>query len=135
MPLITWSEKISVQVKEFDEHHKKLVGYVNEINDAMQNRKGKDVIPPILAKLMNYTKVHFSREEELMRKYSYPEYKEHKNAHDRLIAEVESLRQEYEKGSLAVPIKMMNFLHKWLVEHIQNTDRKYGAFFREKGIE
>jgi len=135
MPLITWSDKISVQVKEFDEHHKKLVGYVNEINDAMQNRKGRDAIPPILSKLMNYTKVHFSREEELMRKYSYPEYSEHKNAHDRLIVEVENLKQEYEKGSLAVPIKMMNFLHKWLVEHIQNTDRRYGAFFREKGVE
>ncbi|MGV8121503.1 MAG: bacteriohemerythrin [Candidatus Xenobiia bacterium LiM19] len=134
MPLITWSDKISVHVKEFDEHHKKLVGYVNDINDAMQKGKGKEVIPPILVKLMNYTKVHFSREEEMMKKYSYPEYAEHKSAHDRLITEVEKLKLEYEKGSLSVPIKMLNFLHMWLVDHIQHTDRRYGAFFNGKGI-
>jgi hemerythrin len=36
MPLMTWTPKLSVGVAVLDEDHKKLVGMVNELYDAMQ---------------------------------------------------------------------------------------------------
>ena len=46
MPLMTWTEKLSVGVGVLDEDHKRLVGMVNELYDAMQAGHGKETVGP-----------------------------------------------------------------------------------------
>lgn len=43
MPLITWSDTLSVKVQQFDDHHKKLIELINQLFNAMMGGKGKDV--------------------------------------------------------------------------------------------
>jgi hemerythrin-like metal-binding protein len=135
MPLITWSDKYSVQIGLFDEQHKKLIGYINELHEAMRQRKGKDVIPGILQNLISYTKVHFTKEEEIMKKHAYPGYGAQKEAHDKFIAKLDEFRQELNKGSLSVPINVMSFMETWLINHIQVMDKKYGPFLGGKEVQ
>lgn len=53
MAFIPWGAEFSVSIASIDEQHKKLVGYVNELNDAMAQRKGKDVLEKSLADSWN----------------------------------------------------------------------------------
>jgi hemerythrin len=55
MPLMTWTEKLSVGVGVLDEDHKKLVGMLNELYDAMQAGHGRDSLGRILNALVQYT--------------------------------------------------------------------------------
>lgn len=135
MPMLTWSIKLSVGVKTFDDDHKKLVGLLNTLFDAMQAGKGRDVLGKILNELVQYTKFHFSREEEQMAKLGYPNLITHRNAHADLMRQLGDIQIKYNSGvSAGLTGEVLNFLNAWLVDHIQVTDQRYGPFFKSKGL-
>lgn len=134
MPIITWTPSISVSVAEFDAQHKKLIDYINELFDAMKVGKANDVVGKILANLITYTKLHFANEEKNMVKFSYPEYAQHKAEHDALTSKVIEFQDKFNRGQVTVSIELMNFLKEWLTKHITGTDKKYGPFFNQNGL-
>jgi hemerythrin len=135
MPLMTWTPKLSVGVAVLDEDHKKLVGMVNELYDAMQAGHGKESLGPILDRLVDYTKVHFAREEKLFGQTGYPEAVPHKQQHDALTRQVLDVQRKYAAGAAAtVSLEVMHFLRDWLIKHIQGTDQKYRSHLNAKGI-
>jgi hemerythrin len=116
MPLMTWTPKLSVGVAVLDEDHKKLVGMVNELYDAMQAGHGKESLGPILGRLVDYTVPH-------------------KQQHDALTHQVLEVQRKYAAGAAAtVSLEVMHFLRDWLINHIQGTDQKYRAHLNAKGI-
>jgi len=52
MSYLKWSDKYSLNVAEIDEQHKKLVGLVNEMYDAMHAGKGRDIIGTVIAEFV-----------------------------------------------------------------------------------
>jgi hemerythrin len=135
MPLMTWTPKLSVGVAVLDEDHKKLVGMVNELYDAMQAGHGKESLGPILDRLVDYTKVHFAREEKLFGQTAYPEAVPHKQQHDALTRQVLDVQRKYAAGAAAtVSLEVMHFLRDWLINHIQGSDQKYRPHLNAKGI-
>ena len=134
MALIEWNDNLSVNVKEIDSEHKKLIAMINELHSAMGSGKGKDAMGRILGGLAEYTKTHFSYEENLMQKHNYPGYLGHKGQHDALTKQVLDLQGKFQEGKALVTVEVMNFLKDWLQNHIQNTDKKYSPFFNGKGV-
>jgi hemerythrin-like metal-binding protein len=94
----------------------------------------KEVLEPILDDLVRYTQEHFSAEEGLMLIHHYPGYMEHKAEHDAFIAKVLDFQKEYQKGSLALTLEVMNFLLEWVKSHIKVVDQRYGPYLSEKGV-
>jgi len=66
MAFLNWSESYSTGIATIDLQHKKIVSFLNELYEAMQNGQGKDVVGKVLADLVIYTKTHFAAEERLM---------------------------------------------------------------------
>jgi hemerythrin len=119
MPLFQWSQEMSVNVKEIDEQHKKLVDLINLLHDSMKSGKGKDVLSRVLNDLTDYTVYHFGTEEKLFQKYGYPEYLRHKKEHDDLTKQVVEIKTRYEAGQEMITIEVMSFLKDWLNNHIR----------------
>jgi len=134
MALITWSNDLSVSIKKFDEEHKKLITMINDLHMAMGSGNGKDVLGPVLARLVDYTKTHFAAEEELMQKHGYPGYVSHKALHDGLTRQVIDLQNKFGEGKVLITVQVMNFLKDWLSSHIINTDKKYSHYLNSKGV-
>ena len=135
MPLMEWTEKLSVGVTQFDAEHQKLVGMVNELFDAVQAGKGKDRLGPILDGLITYTKTHFANEERYMLQHNYANFKEHKAEHDALAKQVLAVQAKFQAGATAaLSMEVMNFLKNWLVKHILGTDKAYTPFMNSNGI-
>ena len=135
MPLMTWTEKMSVGVGVLDEDHKKLVGMLNQLFDAMKAGQGRDVLGGILEGLVRYTKVHFAREEKFFAQTNYPASAPHKQQHDALTRQVVDVQRKYAEGATAVlSLDVMQFLQDWLVNHILGTDQKYRPHLNAKGI-
>jgi hemerythrin-like metal-binding protein len=136
MPLMTWTEKLAVGVKVLDDDHKKLVGMVNQLYDAIQSGRGKDSLGPILDGLVDYTKVHFAREEQLFSQTGYTASAAHHKEHEDLTRQVLDVQQKYKAGvSGTLSLEVMNFLKNWLITHIQGSDQKYGPHLNSKGIQ
>ena len=134
MALINWNETYSVKVKEIDVQHKKLVNIINELHDKMKEGKGKEVVEKLLAELLDYTVFHFSFEEKLLNINNYPDNKTHAKLHADLMEQVQVFRNKVKSGNSLLSLELMNFLKKWLVEHILDSDKKYSAFLNAKGI-
>ena len=134
MALINWSDSLSVNVKEIDLQHRKLIDMINELNEAMRIGKGKDSLGQILKGLISYTATHFRQEERYFDKYGYPDTVNHKKEHVAFVKKVTEFKDGFEKNNLAVTMEVMNFLSDWLKNHIKGTDKKYSKFFNEKGL-
>ncbi|MGZ6208055.1 MAG: bacteriohemerythrin, partial [Syntrophales bacterium] len=62
MALITWTDALSVNIKETDTQHRRLIDLINKLHDSMKVGKGNDVLGPILSDPVKYTVSHFSTE-------------------------------------------------------------------------
>ena len=134
MPMLQWSNALSVNVKEVDEQHKKLIDLIRKLNDAMLQRRAKEELGNVINELLRYTIVHFSLEESYFDKFGYSDAPAHKVEHARFIAETKKFKREFETGKLGISIEIMTFLSDWLKDHIMGVDKKYSTFFNEKGL-
>ncbi len=134
MSLFAWSEKYSVNIRQIDDQHKKLIGMVVQLRDAMRQGKGKQVLGEVLGNLIQYTKTHFADEERLMRVNGYPEYEAHKAKHESMTGKVAQVYRDYQDGKVTVSLEVMNFLEDWLDKHIMGTDKQYAPFLNGKGL-
>ncbi|MDQ5987662.1 MAG: Bacteriohemerythrin [Syntrophus sp. SKADARSKE-3] len=134
MSLIKWSSDLSVNVVEIDRQHQALVGMINELNDAMSDKKATDVLGKIIDNLINYAANHFAQEERYFDQFKYPDTARHKAEHREFVKKVNDFHESFKKGKLFLSVGVMNFLRDWLVNHIKGTDKKYSRFFNEHGL-
>ncbi len=134
MALMNWSDSLSVGVKSIDEQHKGLLQAVNDLHAAMVKGQVKMVTGPLLKSLAKYTKDHFTAEEAMLRRTSYPGLSAHHAKHVDLNRQVEQYIQRFERGEISINVHLLDFLRDWLVNHIQKDDRDYGPWLNERGI-
>ena len=135
MPLLTWTEDMKVNVEVLDEEHQRLFVMINELHDAIAAGHDKKALREILDRLMEYTKKHLSREEEMLAAVDYPGLAAHQHEHERMQQRAQNLRERFETGSTKmVSLELKSFLQNWWILHIQGTDKKYGPFLNLKGI-
>ncbi len=134
MALFAWNDKYCVNIREIDDQHKKLVDMVGQLNDAMRQGKGKEVLGRILMDLIQYTRTHFATEGRIMKANGYPEYEIHKAKHDKMTQRVTDIYREYQYGKVTITFEVMHFLENWVDKHIMGTDKQYTPFLNSKGI-
>ena len=132
MAMLDWNASLSVEVPAMDREHQRLIALANELNDAMKAGKGTDDLDRIFNELVSYTQNHFASEERYMRSIGYPELEAHKVEHAHLIKQVVDFKKAYDAGSALISMQLMGFLRDWVRNHIQKTDKKYGAHAKLK---
>ena len=134
MAVFAWNENYSVNIKEIDEQHKKLIGFIAKLDDAMRKGQGKSALEGILKELVQYTRTHFAAEERIMKTHGYPEFEEHKRKHDSMTQKVLDVQKQYEDGAINITLEVMKFLENWVDKHIMGTDKEYSSFLNAKGV-
>lgn len=134
MATFAWNESYSVRVQQFDAQHQKLFEIINTLADAMRAGKGEDVIREVVGNLAVYTRTHFLQEEVLMRHTGYPGLPLHQQQHAALITDVEKYKTALDDGRHPDTVEVLNFLRRWLVEHIQKSDKAYSAHMNAHGV-
>jgi methyl-accepting chemotaxis protein len=132
--LIRWGKSLMVDIPTIDEQHKQLVRLMNDLHKSMKSRESALAMERILGRLVDYTVMHFGTEEELFKKYNYPEREQHTAIHKKLVARVGDFQKKLKSGDATVSMDLMDFLKDWLVNHIKGTDAKYAPFLLEKGV-
>lgn len=132
---VEWTDTLSVGIEEIDEQHKFLVDLVNKMHEAIHQRHGSDVVNSILKDLADYTRIHFAVEESLMRILNYPDYEQHKEIHEELLASVADLQEKVASGKKSIGFELMHFLKTWLTKHIMEEDMQYSSFFISAGAQ
>jgi len=78
MPFMVWNDQLSVSIEAIDTDHKQLVAILNELYDAIHAGHGREAVTEIIERLVDYTRYHFAREEELFSSTGYLDAAAHK---------------------------------------------------------
>jgi len=129
-PIISWDDSWSIGVEEIDTHHQKLVSLIQTLFGALITAQGADYITGVVNEVIDYTKYHFHREEEIFEEHGYDRLEEHKELHRALMERVLDIcKLIIEKGGTEdVSDDVYKFLKNWLADHILEEDMKFKAF-------
>jgi hemerythrin len=73
-------------------------------------------------------------EESLMRMTHYPGFEFHKQQHEDLMAQVLALQHKLDEEKVTITFELLHFLKNWLVQHINESDKRFGAHFQTAGL-
>jgi hemerythrin len=129
-----WDDSYIVGVAEIDRQHKALMDMANELKYELDGKRSMKTDRRILKGLIDYTATHFSYEEQLVDQTGYIESDDHKQLHRKLVEDVLTYNDRIEQGDEKVLGELMSFIKSWLIEHIQKTDKKLGAYLQKTGL-
>lgn len=117
-----------------DSEHKQLLNAINNLMEACSQGKGREKIQETTAFLVSYVKKHFSDEEALQVRTSYPEYAAHKQFHTTYTNQMIQIAGEIEKsGANITTLSKLNQAAGVLVSHIRIEDRKLAQHVKSQG--
>jgi hemerythrin len=119
MSVVQWSPAFATGVKEIDDQHKRLVGYINELQ-GLGGPPSAD-LSRVLESAIDYTLYHFAFEEALMESQGYPLLDAHKKIHDAFAQELRGLKAQYKAGTMTAEL-LKAALARWLFDHISKAD-------------
>jgi hemerythrin len=134
MSLIEWNNELAVHVPFIDDEHEELVFLINELYEAVLTNQSKQDLDRGLDRLILHTAAHFKHEEILFENTGYADAAKHKKQHDALTKQVRNLQEDYRQGEADLSVDVLKLLSKWLVHHMQTSDRKYSLHLHTKGI-
>jgi len=130
---LPWTLDLQIGIKQFDLEHREMVDIVNRLHTLMVVKRDRLGADQLTEDLVRVTRTHFTNEEALLAELGYPECEAHFREHSNLIEELRDLQRQFRDGTISALVTP-KFLKKWLLEHLEHTDRKYVAFLRSKGI-
>jgi len=131
---VEWKDEYSVGIKVIDDEHRRLLNLINQFQTAVFYQTGSEFEDEAFDALIDYTRTHFAREEQLMSGHGYPDFEAHQAEHKKMIALVEDRMAEHrEQGHHEALVEMVDFLRDWLINHINGTDQAYSGFLHDKG--
>lgn len=128
MKFIEWSEAMSVGSDELDGHHQMIIDCLNRLHPLLNGKSSPDEVRSVLATLEDFVLVHFSEEEQTMRRVGYPGWRAHKELHDRMYDIVFNMKADVEHGRTIEAEHLFELIYDWLQKHILGEDRKYEPY-------
>jgi hemerythrin len=132
--LLTWNHACAVGVKAMDEQHAVLMDTLNEIRLALVHGKGREQVSEALGRLIEFTRMHFASEEQLLEKHAFPGSAEHRHAHQKLLAQIEDAALRTQHNNDLHMGSILLFLRDWYMTHIEDFDSQYGAWLNARCI-
>jgi len=137
MARIVWRDRMAIGVAEIDDDHRRLVDYVNALEEAVNAvRFDARAVAACLQGLIAYAGRHFALEERLMQAVGFPHFAEHRRRHQEGHEELLRLQRAFE----ALPVKdtalqVYRFAANWLVKHVIMTDKEIAAYLPKRAAQ
>lgn len=128
MGKIVWSDALSLGNETIDSEHKRLIKIANAIIRLAREDMGKKKIINAMQYLREYTVFHFQNEEKFMSQIQYPLSDAHSAEHAELKHQVKSYQYALFHSVVITGDELLDFMKKWLIDHILNSDLKIKEF-------
>jgi hemerythrin-like metal-binding protein len=116
---------MSVGSDVLDGHHKMIIDCLNRLHPLIDATDRDEEVHAVLARLEDFVLVHFSEEEQCMKKAGYPDWRTHKMQHDKMYEIVFGMKSDVERGRALNAKYLFNIIYSWLLDHIMGEDKKY----------
>jgi len=130
MAYFEWDSRLETGIDEIDEQHRALFALANDLHDAIEADRDRDLVENAVYALSEYVTQHFADEEALMERAAYPAIAEHRLLHHDLTAETLRIATRYFSGDDLLPTELAPFVASWLTQHIREVDTLVASHVR-----
>ena len=134
MTLLTWNHSCTVGVRAMDDQHGILMDTMNELRLAMSHGSTREQMNELLNRLIEFMRMHFWSEEQLLEQTGFPGLAEHRVEHEKLLMQVRESAHRAQHNENVGMRPLLAFLRDWYVEHIEGMDQEYGPWLNQRGI-
>jgi hemerythrin len=127
MESIQWSDDLSTGIPAIDDQHRRIVAYINDLQQA----RCQQGVAEVLGELLDYTVSHFEFEETLMAQAGFDGLEEHKRTHDAFRVQIEAFGARHAHGE-DISDELVDLLNRWLYQHIAEDDAGYASELRQR---
>jgi hemerythrin-like metal-binding protein len=132
---LDWNDGLSVSIPEIDAEHQNFIMLVNELNAAIIGRMDVEEIKYRMQAILNDATKHFAHEEELFKKWGYPDAEAHAKKHVEVVHAMSEIMSHFEHGGVDYEwIEAGLKVKEALIGHLLNEDMKYRDFCIASGI-
>lgn len=124
-----WKDWYNIGIPNMDLQHKTLFQKILILIKTTNNNNLPEILKAI-DDVVTYTKFHFSSEEELLKKHSYPEHSKHQELHKDLLNQIHKLKSTMANDGNLVGIDLIGFFRAWIIDHIFQHDTQYSHFLK-----
>lgn len=132
--LLTWNHACLVGVRAMDDQHGIMMDALNDLRLALVQGRGRDEISEGLNRLIEFTRMHFISEEQLLEQNGYSGLVQHRAAHQHLLSQIEEMALRTQHNDELHMRSLLVFLRDWYMSHIEDQDSQYGAWLNTRGI-
>ncbi len=133
MAKFIWDDRYCSGNSVLDEEHRELFDILNRLSGLVDSGDSEDQnLSSLLSELLRYTNHHFDHEEAELRANRYPEAADHLRQHDEFRHLVGEAIFGFKGGTQGMRERLLGFLSRWLVGHIQGWDRRFFDFMEAK---
>jgi len=130
-----WNEAYSLHIKEIDSQHKRWVGLIQELNEAIVGCLVEQELERIFDEIFEFTKLHFATEEKYFKEFNYEGAAMHVAAHRAFLERLAKLQSQMHKNNkFQISLELAAMLELWVAEHVLQIDKKYEKCFHEHGL-
>lgn len=132
MRVIQWQDSYRIGHETIDGQHRKLVGMIASLQQAIADGKADEATSQTLKDLVDYTQYHFRDEEQVMYEIAFPDLEYHKHLHRQMLDQVIQILTNIKSGRPFNAPDLVEYLTRWLSDHIIGEDLKIGHALRPK---
>lgn len=129
---IKWSDSLLTGYPIIDSQHREIFAQIESFLKSGRHGKSKEQLNEMLAFIEDYINRHFIMEEELQKKYNYPDYNVHKQWHNEYRKQYLALKKQLDHtgAQYQLAVKTIMFTVDWLTNHINGTDKALATYIR-----
>ena len=117
-----------------DDQHGILMDTMNELRQALVRGSGREQLSELLDRLIEFTRMHFWSEEQLMEQSAFPGLAEHRAEHHSMLAQMIQSAHRVQYGEGVQMRSLLCSLRDGFLEHIESLDQAYGPWLNERGV-
>lgn len=117
-----WTDSLATGLRQIDLQHQELIDLINLLEASHVAGRREEALEEILPKLNAYVLFHFGTEDAMLPDVTEEHAELHRRQHQEFTRRVAALRHEDpNKVDLGA---LLDYLKRWLVEHIMKTDHE-----------
>jgi hemerythrin-like metal-binding protein len=134
MDYFEWQSAFETGIVKIDQQHQELFERINTFLLSLYSGEEQIELIKISNFLQGYVEFHFKTEEDLFKRYNYPNADEHIKQHNafRIIQNKIFANVKAGKTPLSYAIEVGNQLNEWWTNHILGSDKKYVPYLKDE---
>jgi hemerythrin len=125
-----WNKGYNVFLPEVDAEHRQIFRGAAELQHALETGVDQAGVQAAMESLAAVIDEHFAHEERLMKAAACQSYEWHRRQHQTARKQTKALLAGFAAGDAAAPGAYLEFLARWLKDHVGLTDRMMSAQVR-----